>query len=94
MASSNAILAGIAVNEAFKTMTGASLKMKNYLEYEGLKSTGTKITKTKSNKECLICSRKDKILKLKKFSLLMKLVEMFKEDPRYGFKNFSLKGGD
>lgn len=57
IASTNALIAAVCTNEAFKIVTGSAPPVKNYFYYKGMTSIGSETYASGKLEECPICKK-------------------------------------
>jgi len=82
IASTNAIIAAICANEAFKGVTEASRNLDNYIYYFGNTGIGSSTQKILKREDCSICTMKGFTLRIKKEMPLSQFLESLQGDER------------
>ena len=91
IASTNAIIAAIAANEAFKMATGASPILRNYMMMNGTSGIYTYTFEYERKPDCLICGQKSITFPCPKETLLREVLDQLVEDQRFRLKKPSVR---
>eukprot|EP01123_Difflugia_compressa_P011350 TRINITY_DN44_c0_g2_i1.p1 TRINITY_DN44_c0_g2~~TRINITY_DN44_c0_g2_i1.p1 ORF type:complete len:450 (+),score=99.04 TRINITY_DN44_c0_g2_i1:158-1507(+) len=83
IASTNAIIAAICANEAFKVVTECSRNLNNYIYYFGTTGVGSNTQRLEKKDDCAVCNIKGWTFKVKKESTLSQFIAKLVEDPRF-----------
>lgn len=86
IASTNALVSAICVNEALKIATNISSYLNNYMMYMGDDGLFTHTFEYAKKEECPACGSKPYALKVNGATELKVLVDLFREDSRFQLK--------
>uniref|UniRef100_A0A6B2L4A0 NEDD8-activating enzyme E1 catalytic subunit n=1 Tax=Arcella intermedia TaxID=1963864 RepID=A0A6B2L4A0_9EUKA len=83
IAATNAIIAAVCANEAFKAVTESSRNLNNYIYYFGNTGVGTNTQCLEKKEDCAVCNMKGLTIKTKKEATLADFRQKLIEDPRF-----------
>lgn len=81
VASTNAIIAAVSVNEALKVMTCMSQIMNNYMMYQGPEGVYTYTTAYKPKDNCIVCGSVEVTVEASPKQTLAEFIETLKSNP-------------
>lgn len=81
VASTNAVIAAVSVNEALKVLTFLSQVMNNYMMYQGPEGVYTYTTAQEKKEDCLVCGSKDVCVETSPSTLLSEFMDILKARP-------------
>ncbi len=79
IASTNALIAAVCTNEAFKISTGSSPNLDNYFYYKGMTTIGSETYQSQKMEDCNVCSTKPICVKIGKEKTLQQLLDKVSE---------------
>jgi len=86
IASTNALVAAIAVHESFKLCTGSAPPLSNYVRWNGKRGIFTSNQKFLKNEKCTVCGKASYTFPVDPTVTLEKFFEILKEDLRFQFQ--------